>query len=153
MARKAATVSIEGIDEIREKLKDTGVREGRNIMRATIRAVAARITKEAKLKAPLDSGTLKQSIKLRPRKSTPDNPVFEVWAGSSKGSKYDAYYWRFVEYGTSGKTPQPERPFIRPAVEAVRAELPSILRDEFGKKWEKAMTKRQRNAAKIPGES
>lgn len=126
-------------------------------MRATIRAIASRITKGAKQNAPVDSGNLKASIKLRPRKSTPDNPIFEVWAGSSKGSKYDAYYWRFVEYGTAssnkGASNQPERPFIRPAVEAVRAELPSILRDEFGKKWEKAMTKRQRQAAKIPGES
>ena len=146
------TITIDGLDEIREQLKDVGVREGRNLMRATIRAIAVRIQKAAKQKAPVDSGDMKASIKLRPRKSHPDAPVFEVWAGSSKGAKFDAFYWRFVEYGTSGKTAQPGRPFIRPAVEEVRAALPGILRDEFGKKWEKALARKRKKAAAIPGE-
>ena len=146
------TITIDGLDEIREQLKDVGVREGRNLMRATIRAIAVRIQKSAKQKAPVDSGDMKASIKLRPRKSHPDAPVFEVWAGSSKGAKFDAFYWRFVEYGTSGKTAQPERPFIRPAVEEVRAALPGILRDEFGKKWEKALARKRKKAAAIPGD-
>lgn len=145
-----STVSIEGLDEVREMLRDVGIREGRNIMRATIRAVAAKISKSAKGKAPADTGTMKDSIKLRPRKSHPDNPVFEVWAGSKNGAKFDAFYWRFVEYGTKSMA---ERPFFRPAVDEIRGELPQILRDEFGKKWEKALAKKRKKAAAIPGES
>lgn len=148
-----ATLTIDGLDQVREQLKDVGVREGRNIMRATIRAIAAKIRKSAADKAPVDTGAMKLSLKLRQRKSTPDAPVFEVWAGSKNGAKFDAFYWRFVEYGTSGKTAQPERPFIRPAVEEIRAQLPTILQSEFGKKWEKALARKQKKAAQIAGES
>jgi HK97 gp10 family phage protein len=147
-----ATIQIDGLDEIREQLKDLGVREGRNLMRATIRGIASRIRKAAADRAPVDTGDMKMSLKLRPRRSHPDNPVFEVWAGSARGAKYDAYYWRFVEYGTSGKTAQPERPFIRPAVEEIRAQLPTILQAEFGKKWEKALARKRKKAAAIPGD-
>lgn len=147
-----AFVKIEGLDEIREQLKDVGVREGRNLMRATIRSVAVRIQRAAAERAPIDEGDMKRSLKVRSRKSHPDAPVFEVWAGSTKGAKYDAFYWRFVEYGTSGKTAQPARPFIRPAVEDARALLPGILRDEFGKKWEKALARKRKKAAQTPGE-
>jgi len=147
-----AFVKIDGLDEIREQLKDVGVREGRNLMRATIRSIAVRIQKAAAERAPIDEGDMKRSLKVRSRKSHPDAPVFEVWAGSTKGAKFDAFYWRFVEYGTSGKTAQPARPFIRPAVEDVRALLPGILRDEFGKKWEKALARKRKKAAQIQGE-
>lgn len=155
MARNAATVQVEGIDELRERLKEFGVKEGRNIMRNTIRAIASRIAKQAKQAAPVDTGDMKDSLKVRARRSTPDNPIFEVWAGSSKGAKFDAFYWRFVEYGTSagskGTPAQPARPFIGPAAEAVRAELPGILREEFGKKWEAAMKKTRKRAENPKG--
>lgn len=148
-----AFVQIDGLDDIREKLKDVGVREGRNIMRATIRAIATKIKNEAAARAPVDTGYMKKSLKVRARRSPPDSPVFEVWAGSSGGIKYDAFYWRFIEYGTGGNNPQPARSFIRPAADAVSTELKSVLRDEFGKKWEKALKKKRRAAEKIPGES
>lgn len=147
-----AFVKIDGLDDIREQLKDVGVREGRNLMRATVRSVAVRIQRSAAEKAPVDEGDMKRSLKVRARRSHPDSPVFEVWAGSTGGSKFDAFYWRFVEYGTSGQTAQPARPFIRPAVEEVRALLPGILREEFGKKWEKALARKRKKASKIPGE-
>lgn len=147
-----ATIQIDGLDEIREQLKDVGIREGRNLMRATIRAVAVKVQKAAIDKAPVDEGNLKRSLKVRARRSHPDAPVFEVWAGSTGGAKFDAFYWRFVEYGTSGKTAQPARPFIRPAVEEIRAQLPGILRQEFGKKWEKALARKRKKAATTPGE-
>lgn len=150
MSRSA--VVIDGLDEIREQLKGVGVREGRNLMRATIRGIASRVRKGARQRAPVASGTLKKSLKLRQRKSHPDKPVFEVLAGSGSGVKYDAFYWRFVEYGTGGKTAQPAHPFIRPSVEEVRAELPGILRSEFGQKWEKALARQRKKAAQQAGE-
>lgn len=149
---KGRTVQIDGLDELREKLREFGVKEGRAIMRNTIRGIAARIRDAAKKTAPIDSGDLRDSITVKARRSTPDNPVFEVWAGSTKGAKLDAFYWRFVEYGTSsgkkGTPAQPARPFIGPAAEAVRAQLPGILREEFGKKWEAAMRKTLKRAEK-----
>lgn len=146
------TVVIEGLDEVRELLSGVGVREGRNLMRATIRGIASRVRKGAAQRAPVASGRLKKSLKLRQKKSHPDTPTFDVLAGSGAGVKYDAFYWRFVEYGTSGKTAQPARPFIRPTVEEVRAQLPSILRSEFGQKWEKALARKRKKAAQESGE-
>ena len=156
MARKqGAAVQIEGLDEIREKLREFGVKEGRAIMRNTIRAIAARIRKDAAANAPVDSGDMKKSLVVKARRSTPDNPIFEVQAGTKSGVKLDAFYWRFVEYGTSaGKNGHPgtaARPFIAPAVEAMRSQLPSFLQQEFGKKWEAAMKKTRKRAATPEG--
>lgn len=156
MSAKGTFVTIEGLDEIREQLKDIGVREGRNIMKNTVRAIALKIAGMARRNAPKESGTMRKSITIRPRRAPPDAPVFEVWAGSGSGKKYDAFYWRFVEYGTgpgkNGEPARPARPFIGPAAEAIKPELPSILRKEFGKKWEEALARKRKKVSKIPGE-
>jgi len=142
------TFTLDGLDEVRATLRDVAPKEANNIMRATIRAITVSINKDAKANAPVDSGAMKASLKVRSRKSKPDNPIFEIWAGA-KGATFDAYYWRFVEYGTKDTSP---RPFVRPAVDAARAKMSSMLRDEFGKKWEKALAKKRKSAAKIPEE-
>lgn len=142
-------VEVIGLEDVREQLLGVGVREGRNLMRATIRGVTSRVRKGAANRVSVLTGKTKRSLKIRQKKSHPDKPTFEVLVGSGKGVKYDAFYWRFVEYGTRIS---PAKPFIRPAVEEVRAQLPSILRSEFGQKWEKAVARKRKKAAQAAGE-
>ena len=130
---------IDGIDDLARILDKAGPRHSRNLMRATIHGVAGEITKQAKKNAPKDSGKLKKAIKTKRRKSPPTKPVSEVRVEHGGDAKHDAFYWRFVEYGTRGKTGHPEHPFIRPAAENIRANFESILKEQFGKKLEAAL--------------
>ncbi len=133
-------IAIDGIDEIQDFLSKRAPKEARNLLRSTIHAVAGEIRKEAKRKAPRDEGTLRKAIKAKRRRPKhPDKPFSDVIVTNGKDARYDAFYWRFVEYGTQS---QPARPFLRPAIDLMKPQIPGIFRKEFGKKLEQ-MAKRQ----------
>lgn len=132
---------ITGTEDVQKILDDIAPKHARNLMRATIHGVASQIAKDAKKNAPRNTGTLKKAIKAKRKKSPPDRPVSDVYVTHGANAKNDAYYWRFVERGTSGPTAQPERPFIRPAAEKARANFEAILAEQFGKKLEKALAR------------
>ena len=133
---------ITGVEEVQKILDDIAPKHARNLMRSTIQGVASEIAKQARRNAPKDTGTLKKSIKAKRKKSPPDRPVSEVYV------KSDAFYWRFIEYGSKGPTAQPERPFIRPASEKIRSNFEKILTEQFGKKLEKKLAKEAKKRAK-----
>ena len=130
------SIEITGVKDVQNILNSLLPKHARNLMRATIHGVASTIAKEAKTNAPKDKGVLKKAIKARRKKSHPDAPVSEVYILTGKSKKYDAFYWKFVEFGTSGKTAQSERPFIRPASDKARAGFNAVITKEFGKKLE-----------------
>lgn len=136
MAR--ASMELLGADDLEDVLESILPRHARNLARATVNGIAAEGRKQARSHAPKDTGTLKKAIKSKRRRSTPDKPVAEVYVEHGNDVKNDAYYWHFVEYGTTGDTSQPEQPFVRPAIDYVRANLPSMMRDQFAKKLEAA---------------
>lgn len=142
------TISITGVDEVKDILNNIAPRHARNLMRATIQSIASTIAQDAKANAPKDTGTLIKAIKAKRKKSHPDKPISDVVIESGKSVKYDAFYWRFVEHGTGGDNPQPERPFIRPAADRVRSNFKAILTEEFGKKLEKALEREGKKRAK-----
>ena len=119
-------------------LADLAPRQARNIMRATVHGLAIKVRDEARKGAPKQSGTLKKAIKAERRKSHPDKPMSQVWIASGKDATHDAYYWRFVEYGT---VKQRARPFVAPAKEKVLADREALMRAEFGRKLEAALAR------------
>jgi len=139
---KASGIEIVGDKEIQRILDEIAPNHARNLMRATIHGVASVIAKDAKANAPKDSGTLRKNIKAKRKKSPPDRPVSEVHV------KSDAFYWRFIEYGTGGKRPIAAKPFIQPAIDRTRANLESIMREQFGQKLEKALARQAKKDAK-----
>jgi HK97 gp10 family phage protein len=139
---KASGIEIVGDKEVQRILDEIAPNHARNLMRATIHGVASIIAKDAKANAPKDTGNLKRNIKAKRKKSPPDSPVSEVHI------KSDGFYWRFIEYGTSGKTSQPERPFVRPAIDRARSNLSAIIREQFGQKLEKALARQAKKDAK-----
>lgn len=135
---KVVGVSVEGIDELRDLLVKKIPDKANNLMRTTVHGIASEVTKEAKKIVPSQTGNLKKSIKTRRRRSTPENPISEVYITSGKSQKNDGFYWRFVEHGTGGKNPQPAQPFIQPAKETVFSMIDQILEKTFIKKLEQA---------------
>jgi HK97 gp10 family phage protein len=157
------SVEVVGTKEIERILEDIAPRHARNLMRATVHGIAGEITKKAKAYAPKgNSGVLKKAIYTKRRKSPPEKPVSEVKIHQGSGAKYDAFYWRFVEYGTGGgrgsHLPMLEnddgtrypgaRPFILPAKEQVRSKMEQITKTQFSKKLENAIKRELKKARK-----
>jgi phage protein, HK97 gp10 family len=147
----AKGIRVEGLDELKQTLDDLAPREAFNLMRAVTHGVAQSVAKRARDRVPVDSGTLKKAIKAK-RGNPRDNggkPFSDVVVEHGKGAQHDAFYWRFIEYGTS--TGIPEHRFIGNAIEAVRPEIDRIMREQFGKKFEALLARKAKKAAKAKG--
>lgn len=145
MSKKGQSISIVGLDEIKDVLDRIAPKHARNLMRATVHGIAGEIAKEAKKRAPKDTGNLRNSIKTRRRKSSPDAPVSEVYVTTGKNKKNDGFYWRFIESGTVNRS---AAPFVGPAKQAVLSNLDQILRQQFAKKLEAAIRREKKKASK-----
>lgn len=137
--------TIVGIDEINELLGDILPRHARNLSRSFIHGIASRVAREAKKKAPKDTGNLKKSIKAKRRKSPPGKPVSDVTV--RRDDNVDGFYWRFVEYGTAGNNPQPARPFLEPAKQEVAANIEKIADEVFTQKLAAAVKREKKRQA------
>lgn len=144
-----ASITLEGHEELSAALTELAPKHARNLMRAVNHGIASRIAKRSKQGAPVgDSGKLRRSIKAKRKKSPPDRPVSEVHS--------EVYYWRFVEYGTgggkgshiAGNIMPNAQPFIRPVVDAIRPEIPGIMREEFVKRLTKMLARENKKRAK-----
>mgnify|MGYP000843958071 FL=1 len=134
----ADSVHIAGLDTFAQALKLLPNNISRRVLRGAVAAAGKVIRDEAKARAPVHSGpvakghpppgTLKRAIALgrSNRLSKPGKEVFHVFVRNSAvagskgkkviaGGKFDAYYWRYIEFGTSKMA---ARPFLRPAFEA-----------------------------------
>lgn len=138
-------MKVIGIEDIDKILTDITPRHANNLMRATIHAVAGEIRDEAKKDAPKDSGTLKKAIKAKRRRGLPGKPVSEVRIEHGNDARHDAFYWRFLEYGTRKHSADP---FIAPSIEKVRADMVNILKREFGTKLEKLLARERKKQSK-----
>lgn len=139
--------SESGLRELQAALKQLPDNIARNVLRGAVNAGATVFRKEAQSKAPVYTGpvsqghpppgTLRRSIvqKQIKERSSLLNQVFYV--AVRKGKQYqkqgkkgnksqDAYYARFVEFGTSR---MPARPFMRPAFEGKKQEATQAIKD------------------------
>ena len=121
-------VEVVGDKEVMKILDSIAPKEARNLARSTIHGIAGRITKGAKQRVSRDKGTLRKGIYTKRDRSPPDRPV------STVRFRDNAFYWRFVEYGTEKGNNLQARPFLKPARHQVMSNLPLILREEFQKK-------------------
>lgn len=142
---KGASVEVIGLEDVERTLKTLLPKHATNIMRATVHGIASEVTKDARKRAPKDTGALRKAIKAKRRRMKNGNPRSDVIITQGRDAKHDAYYWRFIEHGT---VDQPERPFIRPAVDAARANLDEIITRQFGKKLEAAARREAKKQAK-----
>lgn len=142
----AELLNVSGLSELRAALRELPQRVARNVLRGAVNAGATVIRKEVQARAPVYTGsvaeghpppgTLKRAIYQKQIRelSSLTNQVFFV--GVRHGKKYqkqgkkgdksqDAYYWRFVEFGTSKMS---ARPFMRPAFEVKKVEAVEAIK-------------------------
>lgn len=76
------------------------------------------------------AGKLKDSIKIasEKKKFLLDAARVRIGVDIKKGDKDGAWYWRFVEFGTSKKA---KRPFLVPAFEMMKFAADKIIRKEI----------------------
>lgn len=122
------SVQFRGLQEVEKLLTEIAPKHANNIIRTTVGGVAGVVRDEAKSRVPVVSGDLKKSIKIKRRKGRPGYFRTDVVVLRTTG-----FYWRFLEYGTSNGTP--EHSFFLKALQAVEGELPTILNEQFIKKF------------------
>jgi len=161
MAR-VQTVRIEGLAQLDRALRELPQRIANRGLRASVYAGAKVIRDEARSRAPKAAqslgpkqpppGTLKRSVIMKhiPELSSLTRQTFFVTV--RHGKKYrkqgkkgnlsqDAWYWRFVEFGTRKMR---ARPFLRPALEAKRREAGQAMKDRLSERIEMEASKLSR---------
>lgn len=108
-------VTITGISDVNHILATIAPNEARNIMRATVQALATDIAKGAKTRTPDDSGTLDKSIKAKRERGTRETIASSVRVARA------ARYWRFLEYGQGPDNV--EHAFFLQTLQALRPDL------------------------------
>lgn len=132
MAR--TTVRVEGLRELGEAMRELGTEVSEKIAHAMVSKAARMVRDEAKKAAPVRTGFMKQNIIVKKMRKSETDLTSEYRMGVRKykvkyadtrfnvrkgraGAYYgvdDAYYWRYLEFGTVKMAP---RPFMRPAFE------------------------------------
>jgi len=99
-----------------------------------IKEVAEKIRDTAKILVPVDTGSLRASIRLQVH-AMPAQHVHKI--GVSAGgyvlnpkTKMRVNYASFVEFGTSRQRAQP---YLRPAIERHKTELPKLAKEALSK--------------------
>ncbi len=159
---KRETFKIEGLAELGKALRELPERVARNGLRVSVYAGAKVVRDEARARAPMAAqslgpnqpppGTLKRSVIMKhiPELSSLTRQTFFVTV--RHGKKYrkqgkkgnlsqDAWYWRFVEFGTRKMR---ARPFLRPALEAKRREAGQAMKDRLSERIEMEASKLSR---------
>lgn len=119
---------LELTDDI-QRMADQFVDNGGEGLDKIIKAGAEVILEQAKINAPVKSGTLKKSLKIVMRKKGTRS---KARIGVQKGS--DGYYATFVEYGHGGPHPAGPHPFLAPAFDAKQEEAFKIIKQELADK-------------------
>ncbi len=133
---------IDGLDELARVLHAMGPDLAKNALRAGVRAGAKVIADEARATNLDDTGRTDRAIYIKHirEESTASQQTFYVGVRSGRRERKknrDAYYWRYIEFGTAHIA---AHPFMRPAfeskklaaVEAIRARIAARI-----KRWEK----------------
>lgn len=131
------TVRVAGLKELGERMKGVSEDVNRRIGRAAVAAGAKVIADSARTKAPVDTGNLRKNIitkRLPPGESQLTSEyIVTVRKGKitkkqkDRGIK-DAFYGRFVEFGTA-KTPA--QPFLRPAYDENKEKAVEAIKERI----------------------
>lgn len=138
-------IEVHGLEEMDRVFNEIAPKHAVNLMRATVHGVAGEIRDTAKKEAPKLDGTLRKAIKAKRRRMSFDWIQSDVIVEHGAAAKNDAFYWRFIERGTSTL---PERPFVLTSVRALESRFPEILREQFVKKLTAALARQRRRAAR-----
>jgi len=136
-------VKIEGLDELKKALDQLPKELHKGPLRSAVSAGAKVVQERARTLAPEDTGTLKRAI-YRTRSREGSSAVQEMAiVGIRYGRRFrkrglDAWYWRFLEFGTSKMQAQP---FLRPAFDSTIQQQIEAIKVRLAKAIERAAEK------------
>lgn len=151
----STTVTLTGVDKMKKDLDAIGneVAQGK-ILRAALNAGAQAIKDEARLRAPVRTGELRNSIivyRVRKPKAGTVNFIVGVKriklarvvkrlsrrirkSGVKFRFKEDTFYWRFLEFGYHDRGGNfRQKMFMRPAIASVKGQLVEIVGNQIEK--------------------
>ena len=155
MAR-AETVRIEGLAELNRALRELPQRIANRGLRTAVYAGAKVIRDEARHRAPKaaqslgtkqpSAGTLKRSVIMKHIRERSGGGRQTFYVLVRQGKKYrnqgkrgnlsqDAWYWRFVEFGTVKMS---ARPFLRPAFDMKKNDALMAIKTRLAARIEQA---------------
>ncbi len=136
-------IKVEGLAEMRRALLELPVELQKGPLRAAVSAGAKVVQDKARELAPEDTGTLKRAI-YRTRSKEGSSAVQEMAIVGARSGKrlrrrgLDAYYWRFLEFGTSKMA---ARPFLRPAFDTTMSQQVEAIAQKLKAGIERAVAK------------
>jgi HK97 gp10 family phage protein len=139
------TMRVHGLVELERTMKELGPKLARNALRSAVNAGAQVIKKEAQGLAPIDTGRLAQKAIYVTRSRSDSGPGKETYlVGVRQGRREqqkdrDAFYWKFVEFGTKFVH---ARPFLRPAFENKKVEAVARMTEKLKKALERLANKK-----------
>lgn len=134
-ARAGRQLQVDGLDALRDMLKNVGKREANNAMRAATQGLAVMVRDMLKKRVKKDSRDLERSLIAVRRRGRPGEHVSEVRGGSR------APYMLMLEFGTSRTRAQP---FIVPTTEEIRPKQAQYYREQFFEKLAKGLEREAR---------
>lgn len=117
-------MTLEGGDELARQLERLGERIAGRLLTEAAMVAAEVVREEAKQRAPVRTGNLRDHIDVEIAKTQPHKA--EVHVGPTK----EAFYGMFIEAGTSK---MPARPYLRPALDAASQQATEAARDTLRK--------------------
>lgn len=148
--------TVTGLAELSKKLKEMPIKLAKNGLRAAVNAGAEVIRKDAKARVPVKTGNVRKNIYKKQIREKSNNFQQTYYVGVKLGRKrklaptklnvrkqrvgqlYDvessAYYWRFLEFGTSKL---PARPFLRPAFDTKKSQAVDAMAKKLKERIDK----------------
>ncbi len=149
---KGEVVHVRGLAELDRALRELPVRVANQGLRASVYAGAKVIRDEARSRAPKAAqslgpkqpppGTLRRSVSMKHIRELSGGGRQTYYVLVRQGKKYrnqgkrgnlsqDAWYWRFLEFGTRKMA---ARPFLRPALESRRREATAAIKERLAQR-------------------
>lgn len=109
------SVTVKGIEDVNHVLATIAPNEAKNLLRATVVALARDMSKDAAGRMPSDDGTLKAAGFAKRERG--DRATVAATVRMSRA----AFYWRFLEYGQGPDNV--EHAFFLQTLQALRPDL------------------------------
>jgi len=132
----AVTVKFD-VRKLNRKLKTLESKVEKKLTRQALRAGARVIAKEAKLRAPVDTGTLRSKIKVWALKRSRTR-IGVLVGTSAKDYTGNQFYGAFAEYGTKDI---PAKPYLGPAADAKGSEAAKVVEKTLAEGIEREINK------------
>jgi HK97 gp10 family phage protein len=125
----SVTMRVAGLKELADRMRALGPDINRKVLRSAVGAAAGLIRDQAKATNPDDTGRTDRALyaKFIKEKSSNHQVTYYVGVRSGKGERKkdrDAWYWRFIEFGTAKLA---ARPFLRPAFESQKQKALDLI--------------------------